>query len=80
LTLLVSVTISLVGKSDAESPGCSAAIGGVTSVIECPDPIPAIGFVELSHLLTTVFGGETDMPTAVRDVRSQGKAENTCLH
>jgi hypothetical protein len=55
LTLLVSVTISLVGKSDAESPGCSAAIGGVTSVIECPDPIPAIGFVELSHLLTTVF-------------------------
>ena len=56
MTLLVSVTISLVGKSDAESAGCSAAIGGVTSVIECPDPIPAIGFVELSHLLTTVFG------------------------
>jgi hypothetical protein len=28
----------------------------VTSIIECPDQIPAIGFVELLHLLTTVFG------------------------
>jgi hypothetical protein len=27
----------------------------VTSIIECPDQIPAIGFVELLHLLTTVF-------------------------
>jgi len=49
----------------------------VTSIIECPDQIPAIGFVELLHLLTTFFGtkrtcrgrltisapeGETDVP------------------
>jgi hypothetical protein len=28
----------------------------VTSIIECPDQIPAIGFVELLQLLMTVFG------------------------
>jgi hypothetical protein len=28
----------------------------VTSIIECADQIPAIGFVELLQLLTTVFG------------------------
>ena len=50
-----SHAISLVGKSDAESPGCSAAIRGVTSVIEWPGSDSGNWLVELLQLLTTVF-------------------------
>jgi len=49
-----SHAISLVGEV-CRGRQVSAAIAGVTSIIECPDQIPAIGFVELLQLLTTVF-------------------------
>jgi hypothetical protein len=49
-----SHAISLVGEF-AEAARFQQ-LSQVTSIIECPDQIPAIGFVELLHLLTTVFG------------------------
>jgi hypothetical protein len=42
--------------AEAESPACSAALAGVTSIIECPDQFPAISLKDLLQLLTAAPG------------------------